>query len=274
MTQIPDFGTTVSCTFDIDPAGLLITGRRVLSEALIRRILTPRGRLLSDPNYGFDLAGAINNDMSAADANEVGANMDQEFTKDERVVSSTTIASFNQTTGVLTTSTTIDDGQGPFPLVLSVSNYLLSILSPSFGPVPVIIAVGSGPSTGASGGGSSGGGGTVSACCLLDPVIVTAAMSPYSAVPMQSLVADTSGGSVIINMPLLSLSQKLKVKHGKGTLAAPPTLTVNAPVSTTIEQPVPNNGTFASSFVFTGAGAVGESFTWTNVGLTNQYTLE
>jgi phage baseplate assembly protein W len=128
MTQ-PDFGTSVSCVFDLEATGQLITGYQVLSEALARRITTPRGRLLDDPNYGYDITGEVDDDVSAADVAEIAANMDAELEKDERVISSVTTATFVATTGILTTSTQILSGEGPFTLDLAVSAVTVQILN-------------------------------------------------------------------------------------------------------------------------------------------------
>lgn len=127
MTQPADFGTDWSCVMDLDPMGQMVTGRDVLSQALVRRITTPRGRLLSNPNYGYDVTGEINDDLSTQEVGQIASNMDAEFMKDERVVSSSTSATLTSD-GVLTTTTTITDGAGPFPLVLQISAVGISIL--------------------------------------------------------------------------------------------------------------------------------------------------
>lgn len=121
-----DYGTDISLLFDMDPMGMLVTGRTLLTQALIRRISTPRGRLLSNANYGYDVVGEVNDDIDPTSVPTIASNMDQEFMKDERVVSSTTTATL--TNGVLYTSTTIVDGDGPFSLVLSISNVTVQIL--------------------------------------------------------------------------------------------------------------------------------------------------
>src|SRR5216683_1669776 len=93
MTQpvvLPDFGTTLSCAFDLDPMGATVSGLQALSEALIRRITTPRGRLLTDPNYGYDISGELEDDVTTQQVGAIGSNVDQEFLKDQRVFASST----------------------------------------------------------------------------------------------------------------------------------------------------------------------------------------
>jgi hypothetical protein len=124
-----DYGSDMSLLMDLDPMGTVITGRLLLAQALIRRWTTPRGRLLDDPNYGYAVTDELNDDLGPADINQIAANMDAEAIKDERVVSSQTTVQFNPATGFLITTTIIDDGSGPFPLVLQISDVTVTILS-------------------------------------------------------------------------------------------------------------------------------------------------
>lgn len=131
MTTV-DYGTTVSCTSDLDVSGNLISGIRVLSEALTRRLLTPRGRLLDDPDYGYDVTGLINADMTSQEINQISGQIDTEIMKDERVTNSSTTAVLNSLPGnvvSLTTTTTVTTGSGPFRLVLNVSAITVQLLS-------------------------------------------------------------------------------------------------------------------------------------------------
>jgi hypothetical protein len=104
-----------------------VTGRQLLSEALIRRLLTPRGGLIDDTNYGYDLVGELNDDLSPNDIGRIGSSIDQEMLKDERVLASKTQVLFQN--GVLIVTILITDGTGPFPLVLQVSGVTISLLN-------------------------------------------------------------------------------------------------------------------------------------------------
>jgi hypothetical protein len=123
MTQpvnLPDYGQTLSCVFDIGPMGEMVSGLTALSQALVRRITTPRGRLLTDPNYGYDVNGELNDDVTAAQVGSIAANMDQEFLKDQRVFASSTTAALSPL-GELDTVSSIQSALGPFTLTLNVS---------------------------------------------------------------------------------------------------------------------------------------------------------
>jgi hypothetical protein len=105
-----------------------VTGRTCLVQALARRLITARGTLIDDPNYGFDLNQFLNDDLDAADVARIGSGIDAEFLKDERVLSSTTTAVLN-VGGALVVTAQIQDQQGPFKLVLSVGSVSATILS-------------------------------------------------------------------------------------------------------------------------------------------------
>ncbi len=115
-----DFGTTLSLTFDLDAMGATVSGLTALAQALIRRITTPRGRLLNDPNYGYDIAGELEDDVTTQQVAAIGANVDAEFLKDQRVFSSVTTVTL-QTDGQLDVASQVQSALGPFSLVFSLS---------------------------------------------------------------------------------------------------------------------------------------------------------
>jgi hypothetical protein len=135
-TVTTDYGTAISCVSDVDLSGRLVTGRAVLSQALARRVQTPRfpaqGSLIDDKNYGYWVAGELGDDLTPGDIAVIASNIDAEFRKDERVVDSSTTATvgLDPVSGVqtLTTVSTITDGAGPFPLVLAISAVTTTIL--------------------------------------------------------------------------------------------------------------------------------------------------
>lgn len=124
-----DYGLDIAMTEDarnVDPGFAPVTGRRCLAEALVRRLQTPNGTLIDDPNYGFDLLGELNDDLSPADVGRIGAQCAAECLKDERVVDCTGSASL--TLGTLTVGLVVTDGTGPFKLVLAASGVTVSLL--------------------------------------------------------------------------------------------------------------------------------------------------
>ncbi len=122
-----DFGTDLSCLSDLNPRCGVVSGRRLLAEAIVRRITTPRGRLINDPNYGFDVTGYINDDIRPSDIAALQSGVSAECLKDERVNAATVSASLSAQ-GTLTMTISLDDGDGPFSLTVAVSAITVDIL--------------------------------------------------------------------------------------------------------------------------------------------------
>ncbi len=123
-----DYGTELSCVNDIASDGRMVSGFAVVAEALVRRLQTPRGRLIGDPNYGMDLRQYINADMSPRDIVGLRAAVSAECAKDDRVVAVKTLADLDDQ-GVLTLTIGIDLGKESFTLVVSASDVTVDLVS-------------------------------------------------------------------------------------------------------------------------------------------------
>lgn len=115
----------MSCVTDIRPG--MVSGRRALGESVARRLQTPRGRLIDDPNYGHDLTGELNDDVTHADIARMSSSIEAECLKDERVLAAAAAVTFSA--GVLVVTITLTDGAGPFVLVLKVTSLTLELLT-------------------------------------------------------------------------------------------------------------------------------------------------
>ena len=145
----PALGSDLSGVSDLDPTMAEVSGRLCLSQNLARRLITPRGTLIDDPNYGYDLTQYLNADIGPSDIAQIQAGVEAEFLKDERVLDATIVAQFVGPTqvqaaltatianpqpvplGVLIITATVTDSTGPFTLVLSVSNVTVTLLAVS-----------------------------------------------------------------------------------------------------------------------------------------------
>lgn len=124
-----DLGADLACVSDLPDTMSMVSGRRALGEAIARRLQTPRGRLINYPNYGFDLTGELNDDLSPADFARIQSGVEQECIKDERVQSATCTLTF--TAGTLTAVIVLVDGAGPFTLVLAATALDVTLLAVS-----------------------------------------------------------------------------------------------------------------------------------------------
>lgn len=108
-----------------------VSGIRLLSEALVRRLTTPRGSVIDDPNYGFDLQSLLNDDLNPNSLGPITASIQNECLKDERVYAANAFVALVPNTGVLNVVLTITTASGPFKLVLAVSAATVTILQAS-----------------------------------------------------------------------------------------------------------------------------------------------
>lgn len=125
-------GTDLSCISDLDPMMVETAGRLGLAQALVRRLQTPTGGLIDDSNYGYDLAGELNNDIGPGDVSRAQTRVVSECLKDERVKSAQCNIIVQPAVGAtgqsLIVTITITDNAGPFRLTLSVSNVTVALL--------------------------------------------------------------------------------------------------------------------------------------------------
>lgn len=122
-----DFGSAWSCLTDLTMPATYASSFRVVAEAIARRWQTPRGGLIDDPNYGFDLSDFVNDDIDPRVQSQIAFNASQEAKKDERVLScDVTVTPFPGGVLIVTGSVTTEDG--PFTLVVSVSDVTITLL--------------------------------------------------------------------------------------------------------------------------------------------------
>lgn len=120
------YGQDLSCVDDLDDGMTEVSGRLCLGQAIARRLITPRGGLIDDENYGFNVTGYLNDDVDAATLALIQAGVEGEAVKDERVISATATVTFLN--GALTIVLALTDGEGPFTLVLNISDVTVEVL--------------------------------------------------------------------------------------------------------------------------------------------------
>lgn len=120
-------GSDLSCVSDLDPGGAEVSEKLLLAQALARRLTTPRGRLIDDANYGYDLNQWLNADVGPAELAQIQSQSQAECLKDERVQSVTVTVTYVLTVMIVTIS--IVSALGPFQLVQSVNGITTQLLT-------------------------------------------------------------------------------------------------------------------------------------------------
>lgn len=117
------YGTDISCRGDLDP-GVDVTGIELLGQALARRLDTPRGGLVDDPDYGYDLRSELNKGTTKRDVDAVAGRIVAELTKDDRVSSvRATVTPAPDGSSMRVAIRVVPWGElGPFDMVLSVTS--------------------------------------------------------------------------------------------------------------------------------------------------------
>jgi phage baseplate assembly protein W len=123
---MPDFGSCWSCLTGLTFPAVQVTGFRVVAEAIVRRWSTPRGGLVDDPNYGFDLTGLVGDDIDTPSLSRMAQSASAEAKKDGRVLGCA--VQMNYLDGALTVTASVTTAQGPFRLVVGVDNVTVSLL--------------------------------------------------------------------------------------------------------------------------------------------------
>lgn len=120
-------GTDISTAGGLDPYFRPISGRRVVAEAVVRRLSTPRGGLHYAPDYGLDLREFLNEGFTPRQLFTLKSSIEAEVEKDPRIQSCTATLD-TPSTDRLRIRLSITDAEGPFRLVLSVDQLTVDLL--------------------------------------------------------------------------------------------------------------------------------------------------
>lgn len=112
----------------LDPLGTPITGPRVVLEAVARRLMTPRGSLPGFPQYGFDLMGLLGKRLTPVAKKRIEADIVAECEADERVLKATIVEFVETSKDQYRLRIALQLTEGPFALVLSVSQVTVELL--------------------------------------------------------------------------------------------------------------------------------------------------
>lgn len=98
----------------------IISGRHALAQAILRRLTTPRGGLVGDPTYGYDLLNAVG---ATETASSVESRTLEQVVAEEEVEEAKVAATFKD--GLLRVFIHVVDGGGPFDLTVTATDLTL-----------------------------------------------------------------------------------------------------------------------------------------------------
>ena len=125
-----DYGSDLACQRDFTDECRTVTGLQLLAEALLRRLTTPRGNLLDDPDYGTDLHEYIALEFTSRNQSRMLADVKAECIKDERVVDAfPSVRSFSLATKSLVMEIAVEASEETFLLVLKIPDVTVEVLS-------------------------------------------------------------------------------------------------------------------------------------------------
>ncbi len=123
------FGRDTSATDSIQ-AGRTVTGARLVAQAIYRRLITARGQLLDDPDYGLSLTHLLGVELTRGAELALASRLRNEIEKDARVESTNVqITKTVGTRGDYEFAIDVTTAEGPFELVLAASDVKVTILS-------------------------------------------------------------------------------------------------------------------------------------------------
>lgn len=121
------YGLDVSASPDLDPMLRLQGGPRVLAEAIVRRLSTPRGGLWYAPDYGFDVRELLGEGFTPAALFRAQSSIEAEVEKDARVQSAR-VTLTTPAPDKLRISIRIVAADAPFDLVVGVDALNVELL--------------------------------------------------------------------------------------------------------------------------------------------------
>lgn len=113
---------------DIDPGGTEVTEWLALGQAIARRILTPRGRLIDDPWYGMTVRDWMNEGVTELKIVQLQTAIRLEVRKDERVVDAEVVCSWDFNSKTITIDIEVTGVELDVSLTLAVDQVSANLL--------------------------------------------------------------------------------------------------------------------------------------------------
>lgn len=120
-----DLGSDIAGALDLDPGLRVVSGRRALADAIVRRLTNQRGVFPDWPDYGFDLQSVVGTTLNLSQVRQL---ILEQCLLEEEVESAT--ATLEQRGETLVATISVSDGAGPFDLTISVSDVSTEAIIP------------------------------------------------------------------------------------------------------------------------------------------------
>jgi len=133
MADNDNIGSDFSCVTDVTPGLRVVDGRKCLAQAVARRLITERGGLFYDANYGVDTRAWLG---KAEAYRGVRRKIEDQAYQDERIKAASCDAQFTNAREAdsesegdkLSIELDLVDDTGPFSLSLDVSAVTVTLL--------------------------------------------------------------------------------------------------------------------------------------------------
>lgn len=119
------YGSDLSCVLDLTPDALELDdqSRSAIGQATLRRLITARGTLPDDPDYGLDVRGMLNRGFPMQKLRDLSGQIRSEITKDDRIADAVVNVTFPEpgSMSVAVTITPEDPSLATFDLTVALT---------------------------------------------------------------------------------------------------------------------------------------------------------
>jgi hypothetical protein len=124
-----DYGRDISCTTDLNPLLLDVTGSELMGQVCLRRLFARPGSTLSNPvDNTLDARDFLSQSITPRDLPRIGGLCVAALEGDQRIFSASVVASFDPILHLLTLDIAGTGANGPFNLTLVVSAVTVELL--------------------------------------------------------------------------------------------------------------------------------------------------
>lgn len=124
-----NYGRDLSCTTALDTAMREVSGDELMRQVILRRLITPKGSLLSDPNaITLDVRRYMSKDVDERELMAMRGAIHAAILDDERILSVKVSMGYDAGQRTATIGVKAIGARGPFSLTLAVSDVSVTVL--------------------------------------------------------------------------------------------------------------------------------------------------